>query len=73
MTDRPDDDLPGQVAGDEAEISERTHPELLEIINGELRKLWLAAQKSGADPEELRRLLEARRKTLEDRSDDPDD
>jgi len=57
----------------EAETSEQTHTELLEIINGELRKLWLAAEKAGAGPEELRPLLEKRRKTLEDRSYDPED
>jgi hypothetical protein len=73
VTDRPDgDDPPGRSADDEAGAFEQSHTELLEIITGELRTSWAAARQAGAGPEELRRLLEERRKILKDRSGDPD-
>jgi len=64
----------GRSAGDEAATSEqiRTRTELLEIITGELRKSWAAARQAGAGSEELRRLLEERRKTLKHRPNGPD-
>jgi hypothetical protein len=71
VNDRPDDPGPGP-ASRGSEMSDETRAELLEFITGELRKAWTKAIRSGADPAELRRLIEQRRKALEERPDEPD-
>jgi hypothetical protein len=53
-------------------MPEQTRVDLVELLATELRRAWTAAVADGADPEELRRLMEERRKALEDDTDDPD-
>lgn len=72
MNERPDDDSPGLPGNGPAEMPEQTRVDLVELLATELRRAWTAAVADGADPEELRRLMEERRKALEDDTDDPD-
>jgi hypothetical protein len=67
VSNRPDGD-----AETDALVPEPTRAELLELITGELRKSFAAALEAGASREELRRLLDQRRRALEVRQSDPD-
>jgi hypothetical protein len=71
MDNQPDDDVRGR-SPDHPEHLDPTRTELVELITGELRKSWDTAREAGASPEDLRRLLDERRKALEERADDPD-
>jgi hypothetical protein len=75
VSDRPDGDRsalrePSTDSG--AEAPDPMRVELLELITGELRKSFAAAIEAGASPEELRRLLDERRKAIEERPPDAD-
>jgi hypothetical protein len=72
MDHQPDGDVPSRSPDHHPEHLDHTRTELIELITGELRKSWDTAREAGASPEDLRGLLDERRKAMGKRADDPD-